>query len=115
PEWFDHESGPTFDWSLIARKLGESLKEGKQMTGKTGAPSHCADTWDSINWTNIEKQVKRLQVRIAKATKEGRFGKVKSLQWILSHSYHAKLSSVKRVTENQGGKTPGVDGKVLRT
>jgi len=49
-------------------------------------------------------------VRIAKATKEGRYNKVKSLQWILTHSYSAKVIAVKRVTENQGKVTAGVDG-----
>jgi RNA-directed DNA polymerase len=33
-----------------------------------------------------------------------------SLQWLLTHSFHAKLLAVKRVTSNQGKKTPGIDG-----
>ena len=33
----------------------------------------------------------------------------KSLQWILTHSFHAKLWAVKRVAENKGKRTPGVD------
>jgi N-terminal domain of reverse transcriptase len=32
------------------------------------------------------------------------------LQWLLTHSFHAKLLAVKRVTSNQGKKTPGIDG-----
>jgi len=35
---------------------------------------------------------------------------VKALQWLLTHSLHAKLLAVKRVTTNKGKKTPGVDG-----
>ena len=59
-------------------------------------------TWDTINWSVVEKHVRRLQVRIAKAVREGRHGKAKSLQWILSHSFYAKLQAVKRVTQNKG-------------
>lgn len=59
--------------------------------------------------------VRRLQMRIAKAFREGKYGKVKSLQWLLTHSLHAKLLAVKRVTRSQGAKTPGVDNIVWQT
>ena len=52
----------------------------------TGA-SPTSEGWDSINWNIIESEVNRLQMRIAKAISEGRHGKVKSLQWILTHSF----------------------------
>ena len=45
--------------------------------------------WDSINWSTIEAEVYRLQMCIAKAIREGRDGKVKALQWLLTHSFHA--------------------------
>ena len=54
-------------------------------------------------------------MRIAKATREGRYGRVKSLQWILTHSFSGRALAVKRVTENQGKKTPGVDKVVWDT
>jgi RNA-directed DNA polymerase len=44
-----------------------------------------------------------------KATQEGRWNKVKALQWLLTHSWSGRLIAVKRVTENQGKNTPGVD------
>lgn len=66
--------------------------------------------WNAINWQKGKKLVHRLQMRIAKAIREGKRGKVKALQRILTHSFFAKLISVKRVTENLGRKTPGVDG-----
>ncbi len=81
----------------------------------TGAPTAQFQSWNSIKWDPIEKHVKRLQMRIAKATREGRYGKVKSLQWLLTHSYYAKLLAIKRVTSNSGAKTPGVDGIVWNT
>lgn len=82
---------------------------------KTGAASAKDFTWDTINWYQAEEQVRRLQMRIAKATREGRYGKVKALQWLLTHSLSAKLLAVKRVTQNTGGKTPGVDGIIWKT
>jgi len=71
--------------------------------------------WDHIPWGMAYKTVHRLQMRIAKAYREGKHGKVKSLQRILTHSFHAKLIAVKRVTENQGAKTPGIDNITWKT
>jgi len=77
-----------------------------------GAPSRAAQMWDQANWSQIEAEVKRLQVRIAKATREGRYGKVKALQRLLTRSHSGKMLAVKRVTENRGKRTPGVDGRI---
>ncbi|WP_395400877.1 group II intron reverse transcriptase/maturase [Pseudoduganella sp. UC29_106] len=77
-----------------------------------GAPARTAQLWDQANWSHIEAAVKRLQVRIAKATREGRWGKVQALQRLLSRSHSGKMLAVKRVTENRGKRTPGVDGKI---
>lgn len=75
-----------------------------------GAPSRESVTWHSIDWAKCHREVRRLQARIVKATREGKHGKVKALQWILTHSFSGKALAVRRVTENQGKKTPGVDG-----
>ena len=83
---------------------------GKQMTAPAGAPVDDAKRWKSIDWKEARRQVRRLQVRIAKAVKENRWNKVKSLQFLLTHSFYAKLLAVKRVTSNRGKNTPGVDG-----
>ncbi len=74
------------------------------------AASGKATHWDQINWPQCERQVRRLQARIVKATREGRWGKVKTLQRLLTYSFSGKALAVKRVTENQGRRTPGVDG-----
>lgn len=66
--------------------------------------------WKTINWKQVEREVKSFQLRIAKATREGKHNKAKALQWLLTHSWAAKLLAVKRVTENSGKRTPGVDG-----
>jgi RNA-directed DNA polymerase len=71
--------------------------------------------WDAIDWRPIIEGVQRLQMRIAKATREGRWGKVKALQWLLTHSSAAKLLAVRRVASNPGRNTAGVDGIVWKT
>lgn len=81
----------------------------------TGAPSHTEPAWLQTDWNQIGKEVQRLQVRIAKATQEGRRGKVKALQRLLTRSYYGKMLAVKRVTENRGKRTPGIDGKIWST
>jgi RNA-directed DNA polymerase len=71
--------------------------------------------WSRINWSQCHANVRRLQARIVKATQEGRWGKVKSLQYLLTHSFSGKALAVKRVTENQGKNTPGVDMVTWKT
>lgn len=71
--------------------------------------------WHSINWKQSYQTVQRLQTRIVKATQEGRWNKVKSLQHLLTHSFSGKALAVRRVTENRGKKTPGVDKEVWPT
>ncbi|MFV0340780.1 MAG: group II intron reverse transcriptase/maturase [Parachlamydiaceae bacterium] len=66
-------------------------------------------SWDSLDWLKCELAIKKLQARIVKAQKEGRHGKVKALQWTLTHSFYAKALAVRRVTSNSGSKTAGVD------
>jgi len=85
-------------------------------TAKTvGAVSSEAAEWYAINWQTIHQNVRRLQVRIVQATKAGRWNKVKSLQRLLTHSYSGKVLAVRRVTENTGKKTPGVDQIIWKT
>lgn len=69
-------------------------------------------SWHGIDWDTAHATVKRMQARIVKATQEGRWNRVKALQRLLTTSFHGKALAVKRVTENKGKRTPGVD-KVL--
>ncbi len=73
------------------------------------ASSTQACDWSQINWQRCEQQVQRLQARIVKATRAGRWGKIKALQRLLTHSFSGKALAVKRVTENKGKRTSGVD------
>ena len=82
------------------------------------APTRRKEHWilpDGLDWKTVQLKVKRLQMRIAKAVKQKRYRLVRSLQWLLTHSYFAKLLAVRRVTSNKGKNTPGVDGVVWKT
>lgn len=85
--------------------------EDSKMSTTKNVPafSHEITQWHSINWEQCYGQVKRLQVRIAKATRNKNWRQVKQLQRMLVHSFSAKAVAVRRVTENRGKKTPGVD------
>lgn len=85
------------------------------MLKNNGAVSTLSYGWQSIDWNRAQCEVMKLQVRIAKATKQRRWNKVKSLQWLLTHSHYAKCLAVKKVDTNKGGKTAGVDGIILKT
>jgi len=80
-----------------------------------GAVSREAAEWYAIDWQTINRNVRRLQVRIVQATKESRWGRVRALQRLLTHSYSGKVLAVRRVTENNGKATPGVDQEIWDT
>src|SRR5215469_11851536 len=80
-----------------------------------GAISNEAAEWLAIDWLPVYRNVRRLQVRIVKAMKENRWNKVKALQRLLTHSYSGKALAVRRVTENNGKRTPGVDRIIWKT
>lgn len=52
-----------------------------------------------------------MQTRITKAAIQNKWNLVKRLQYLLTHSYFAKLLAVRRVTQNKGKRKPGIDGE----
>jgi RNA-directed DNA polymerase len=66
--------------------------------------------WTNIDWEMVKEYVNRLQTRIAKAVKQGKWNLVKRLRYLLTHSFYAKLLAVKRITQNKGKRTAGIDG-----
>jgi len=78
-------------------------------------PDRSLSNWGVIDWPRAEKVVKGLQRRIVKATQEEDWDRVKDLQRLLTRSISGRLLAVKRVTENQGKATPGVDGVIWST
>jgi RNA-directed DNA polymerase len=87
------------------------------MTAATaaGAASRHAVNWQAIDWQKANRIVRRLQARIVKARQARRWGKVKALQHLLTHSFSSRLLAVKRVTHNPGKRTPGIDGVLWDT
>src|SRR5262249_39978208 len=82
-----------------------------QMTAESsaGAASHISTDWHSILLQTVNEHVRRLQARIVQAAKAGKWHKVQALPHLLTHSFSGKALAVRRVPENQGKNTPGVD------
>jgi RNA-directed DNA polymerase len=74
-----------------------------------------SEQWESIDWDKAEKQINRLQIRIAKAAVTGNNNKIKRFQYLLTHSFYAKALAVKKVTSNRGKNTSGIDKKLWST
>ncbi|UEP40131.1 group II intron reverse transcriptase/maturase [Burkholderia sp. B21-005] len=88
----------------------------KVSTRKGGsALSHAPNHWHDVDWRRVERNVRGMQIRIAKATREGDWRRVKALQRMLTRTLSAKLYAVRRVTQNQGARTAGVDRELWDT
>lgn len=74
-----------------------------------------ARQWNSIDWKKVRSTVNRLQIRIAKATQDENWNLVKRLNYLLTHSYSAKVLAVRIVTLNKGKRTPGIDGELWKS
>ena len=92
-----------------------SVAQARACDEDAGAPPTYDMNWDQLDWALINEEVTRLQARIAKATQAGRWNKVQALQHLLTRSHSGKLLAVKRVTENEGKRTAGVDGTIWKT
>ena len=100
---------------VFHKNLLEDSKMSKTVQTELPAFSHRAEAWHQINWRQVNHTVRGLQVRIAKAAREGKWRKVKSLQRMLTRSFSGKALAVRRVTENRGRATPGIDGETWST
>ena len=85
------------------------------MTAQAGAALDQSPAWEALNWQAIEGEVRRLQARIVKAVQQGRWNKAKALQHLLTRSASGKFLAARRVTENDGRRTPGVDKELWDT
>src|SRR5918994_1041727 len=80
-----------------------------------GPEGICID-WASIEWRQVEADVRRLRQRIFTASRAGDHKKVRSLQRLMLRSRANALVATRRVTQiNQGRRTAGVDGSVALT
>ena len=80
-----------------------------------GAAPNLAPDWHSINWKTVYRNVRQLQARIVKAVRKGRWNKVKTLVYLLTHSFSGRALAILRVISNSGARTPGVDGTLWNT
>lgn len=76
----------------------------------TGAAPDQSPDFTVAERLKAEAEVRRLQARIVKATRAGRWNLVQTLQYLLTHSHSARVLAIMRVAENKGRRTPGVDG-----
>jgi RNA-directed DNA polymerase len=74
-----------------------------------GAASNTTVDWNSIPWRKVYRTVRRLQARIVKAVRAGKWHKVQALVYLLTHSFAGRALAILRVVNNRGAKTPGVD------
>jgi RNA-directed DNA polymerase len=81
-----------------------------EVSPPSGAAPRRPTPWHAIDWKAVGRTVRRLQVRIVKALRVGRWGKVKALVYLLTHSFAGRAAAVLRVTSNRGATTPGIDG-----
>jgi len=103
---------------------GETMSDDSGTNGQVGRHSNAVVNgpdgddldWHSVDWGQIEDDVRRLRQRIFTASQAGDLAKVRSLQKLMLRSRANALMSVRRVTEvNAGRKTAGVDGAVVVT
>src|SRR3954447_14736787 len=93
-------------------KHGTSLT---QTATPVNGPAQHTD-WNSVNWRNANTNVRRLRQRIFRASQIDDLRKVRSLQKLMLRSYSNRLTSVRRVTQqNQGRRTAGVDKVLVKT
>ena len=81
----------------------------------TGASPRSPLDWHAIPWRRAHRNVRRLQARIVKAWQGGKKRKARALRFLLTRSRSGRAVAVKRVTENHGRRTPGVDGVIWHT
>nr|YP_009184903.1 putative reverse transcriptase, intron maturase and HNH endonuclease [Jenufa minuta]ALO63006.1 putative reverse transcriptase, intron maturase and HNH endonuclease [Jenufa minuta] len=73
-------------------------------------------TWNEIDWSKTQKNIRQIQYRIYKARLNGNFQRLHWLQKFLINHSGAKLLAVLQVTTlNKGKKTPGIDKQIITT
>lgn len=86
------------------------MNESKETCAPENVNLTYTERWKRVDRCKAEEYVRKLQARIVKAQREGRYNKVKALQWLLTHSFYGRYMAVVRVTTNKGKNTAGVDG-----
>ena len=98
----------------IPKRIGKSSAYAKPINENL-ANKQLKSHWNNIDWKAVETHVNRLQVRITKAVFKGKWNLVKRLCYLLTHSFYAKLLAIRKVTQNKGKRTAGIDGECWKT
>ena len=69
--------------------------------GVIEGPRGVTEPWTAIDWDRVRRHVSRLQARIVKAVRAGKWHRVRCLQRLLANSSSAKLLAVQRVSSNR--------------
>jgi RNA-directed DNA polymerase len=105
--------GPTFaQWVSTLEKVWQRQRDAS--AERATSPDELKD-WHLIDWGLVQRFVGRLQMRIAQAELDKDFGGSKNLQRSLVRSWQAKALAVRKVTENQGKRTSGIDRELWQT
>ena len=91
------------------------METGKGARAQNAASSGEVCNWHLIDWGLVEQFVRKAQMRIAQAEQDRDFRRVKRLQRSLVRSWQAKALAVRRVTDNRGKRTSGVDRELWDT
>ena len=70
--------------------------------------------WHNINWKQVEEFVSNAQNDMVVAYRKGNLTKVHEIQYKLIMSFEGRAYAVRKVTSNDGKKTPGVDNKIWK-
>ena len=81
------------------------------LLGGCNASDVASKLWHYVDWAKVIHAVKSLQIRLAQAATAEKWAKVTRLQWLVNHSFASKLLAVRRVSENKGKRTAGIDGQ----
>ena len=87
----------------------------KNHEGSSDSAPSAVDAWHQLDWGHINRSVRKTQLKIAQATRDNDWRRVGRLQRLLTRSFYGRCWAVKRVTENRGRTTPGVDGQTWGT
>ena len=74
-----------------------------EATRANGPTERC--DWPKVDWTEVNRVVKNLRQRIFRAASEGDLKKVRSLQKLMLRSRSNVLLSVRRITQQNKGKS----------
>jgi len=98
----------------IMTRTAASARAVTPVVGVVNGPEGVSTDWLSIDWRQVEDDVRRLRQRIFAAARDQDLCKVRNLQKLMLRCRSNALLSVRRVSElNAGRKTAGVDGTIV--